>query len=242
MIRLATTCLVALLFYGTTTAADPRQTEEGFSAEFTKTYSYKYLKYLPDGYESKKKFPLLLFLHGAGERGNNLELVKAHGPPKLIKKGKKFPFIVISPQCPQGSWWDAHGLISLLDSVIATHAVDKTRIYLTGLSMGGFGTWELGGRYPDRFAAFAPICGRGRWPYARGYTPFLIMSKKPVWVFHGAKDNVVPLQESQLMVDALKRRGGKPEFTIYPDANHDSWTETYNNPKLYEWFLSHKNE
>ena len=240
-LKLSTTLVAGFLFYHTAGAAEPNQTEESFSAEVTKTFAYKYLKYLPEGYDGKKKFPLLLFLHGAGERGDNLDLVTVHGPPKLIKKGKKFPFVVISPQCPRDSWWDAHALAGLLDSVITMHAIDKSRIYCTGLSMGGFGTWELGSFYPERFAALAPICGIGRWPDSRGYTPFL-MSEKPVWVFHGAKDSVVPLEESQRMVDALKRRGGKPKFTIYPKANHDSWTKSYDNPKLYEWFLSHKIE
>ena len=240
-LKLAAALVAGFLFHNTAGAADLNQTRETFSAKVTKTFAYKYLKYLPDGYDGDKKFPLLLFLHGAGERGDNLEIVTAHGPPMLIKKGNQFPFVVISPQCPQDSWWDANALIALLDSVIATHAIDKSRIYCTGLSMGGFGTWELGSLYPERFAAFAPICGRGRWPDARGYTPFL-MSKKPVWVFHGTKDSVVPIKESQLMVDALKRRGGKPKFTIYPEAGHDSWTKSYNNPKLYEWFLSHKNQ
>jgi predicted peptidase len=239
--KLAAALVAGFISLNTTTATEPNQTEESFSAEVTKTFTYKYLKYLPEGYDGKKKFPLLLFLHGAGERGDNLDLVTVHGPPKLIKKGKKFPFVVISPQCPRDSWWDAHALVGLLDSVIAMHAIDKSRIYCTGLSMGGFGTWELGSFYPERFAALAPICGIGRWPDSRGYTPFL-MSKKPVWVFHGAKDSVVSLEESQRMVDALKRRGGKPKFTIYPEAGHDSWTKSYDNPKLYEWFLSHKNE
>ena len=102
--------------------------------------------------------------------------------------------------------------------------------------MGGYGTWALGGQNPKRFAAFAPICGGGNRTDARQ------IAKKPVWVFHGAKDRTVPLEESQRMVDALKRYGGKPRFTIYPNAGHDSWTEAYNNPKLYEWFLSHKTE
>ena len=114
--------------------------------------------------------------------------------------------------------------------------MDESRIYCTGLSMGGYGTWALGGQNPKRFAAFAPICGGGSRTDARQ------ISKKPVWVFHGAKDRTVPLEESQRMVDALKRRGGKPKFTIYPEAGHDSWTKSYDNPKLYEWFLSHKNQ
>ena len=225
-LKLATTLVAGFLFYHTAAAAEPNQTEESFSAEVTKTFAYKYLKYLPEGYDGKKKVPLLLFLHGAGERGDNLDLVTVHGPPKLIKKGKKFPFIVISPQCLKGSWGDAAGLDALLDEFISNHAVDESRIYYTGLSMGGYGTWALGGQNPKRFAALAPICGGGNRIDARQ------IRKKPVWVFHGAKDSVVPLEESQRMVNSLKQRGGKPKFTIYPEAGHDSWTKTYDNPKL----------
>ena len=188
-------------------------------------------------YDGKTKFPLLLFLHGAGERGSNIEKVTVHGPPKLIKQGKQFPFIVISPQCPKGSRWDPDALNAMLDQIIKSHAVDETRIYCTGLSMGGFGTWALGSSNPNRFAAFAPICGGG---VDRTAFVSFEMAKKPVWVFHGDADSVVPLKESERMVKALKRRGGKPKFTVYKGVNHDSWTETYNNPKLYEWFLSHK--
>ena len=218
-------------------AADLNQTKEKFSAKVVKTYSYNYLKYLPKDYEGKTKFPLMLFLHGAGERGDNLEKVAVHGPPKLIKQGKQFPFIVISPQCPKGSRWDPDALDAMLDKIIKSHAVDESRIYCTGLSMGGFGTWALGSSNPNRFAAFAPICGGG---VDRTAFNAFEMWKKPVWVFHGDADKVVPLEESERMVRALKRRGGKPKFTIYKGVNHDSWTETYDNPKLYEWFLSHK--
>ena len=230
----------SLILYFTTQdliTADLNQTQEKFSAKVVKIYSYNYLKYLPKNYDGKTKFPLLLFLHGAGERGSNLEKVAVHGPPKLIKQGKQFPFIVISPQCPKGSRWDPDALNAMLDQIIKSHAVDETRIYCTGLSMGGFGTWALGSSNPNRFAAFAPICGGG---VDRTAFVSFEMAKKPVWVFHGDADSVVPLKESERMVKALKRRGGKPKFTVYKGVNHDSWTETYNNPKLYEWFLSHK--
>jgi len=217
------------------------QSEQLFQKEITKKVSLKYLLYLPKGYGEKKdqKWPLMLFLHGAGERGDDINLVKKHGPPKLIDAGKEFPFIVVSPQCPTSSWWpeQVDALVALLDDVQSKYAVDSSRVYLTGLSMGGFGTWTLACRYPDRFAALAPICGGGeRYLVSR-------LKNVPVWVFHGAKDPVVPLQSSSEMVEALKKAGGNVQFTVYPDAQHDSWTETYNNPKLYEWFLSHrKNE
>ena len=165
-----------------------------------------------------------MFLHGAGERGNNLEDLKKQGLPKMIAKGKSFDFIIVSPQCPKDLWWPEQTdvLIALLDEIEAKYHVDTDRVYLTGLSMGGFGTWTLAAEYPNRFAAIAPICGGSeRISGSR-------LKKVPVWAFHGAKDNTVPLVRSQEMVDAVKRAGGDAKLTIYPDAEHDSWTEAYN--------------
>ena len=193
-----------------------------------------YWIYLPQDYDKQEKVPLLLFLHGAGERGHDLNKVKVHGPPKLIAAGKNFPFIVVSPQCPDGRWWETHELVALLDHLESQFKIDPDRIYVTGLSMGGFGTWGLAARIPDRLAAIAPICGGGNTVTTRSF------AKLPTWVFHGAKDNVVPLSLSQDMVDALKKHGGEPKLTIYPEAGHDSWTETYNNPEFYEWLLAQK--
>lgn len=198
--------------------------------------SGQYLLYLPENYEDQESWPLMLFLHGAGERGDDLNLVKVHGPPKLIEEGKHFPFIVVSPQVPAGEWWKTPFLDALLDEVIEQYNVDEDRIYVTGLSMGGFGTWELAMHYPNRFAAIAPICGGGN--------AFLACALRdvPIWNFHGEDDQVVPLDQSQAMVDALQRCNGNVRFTIYPETGHDSWTETYDNPELYEWFLKHKRE
>ena len=193
-----------------------------------------YLLFLPADYEkAEKPFPLILFLHGAGETGSDLSKVKKHGPPKVVEKKKDFPFIVVSPQAPRRGW-DPQALLALLDEVEAKYKVDKDRVYLTGLSMGGFGTWRLAAVAPERFAAIAPICGGG--------DPKTVAKLKglPIWVFHGAKDNAVPLKRSQDMVKALKDAGHEVKFTVYPDAGHDSWTASYNNPELYKWFLSHK--
>ena len=140
------------------------QTTEVLDKQITTTVTCEYLLYLPKDYgKSERKWPLVLFLHGAGERGANLDLVKTHGPPKLIQQGKEFPFIVVSPQCPQGIWWPeiVDTLAALLDEVRENYAVDSDRVYLTGLSMGGYGTWTLACRYPERFAAIAPVCGGG---------------------------------------------------------------------------------
>jgi predicted peptidase len=205
------------------------------SLDVKKVVHMDYLVYLPVGYNQDKikKWPLLLFLHGAGERGNDIELVKKHGPPKIVEE-KDMPFIVVSPQCPEGQWWVAEDLNLFLEKIILDYRVDTNRIYLTGLSMGGYGTWELAIRYPEKFAAIAPICGGGD----------TIMIERiahiPVWVFHDAKDKVVPILRSEEMVKALKNIGGDVRFTVYPEAGHDSWTETYNNQELYEWFLKYR--
>jgi predicted peptidase len=215
-------------------AADGGQSSQQLDTQVDVQLSY--LLALPEDYDQQESWPLLLFLHGAGERGDDLEMVKKHGPPKLISGGKEFPFIVVSPQCRENVWWEPIELTALLDEIIKTHKVDEDRIYVTGLSMGGFGTWRLGAYAPQRFAAIAPICGGGEGYWARRF-PHL-----PTWVFHGAKDKGVPLERSQEMVDAIKKNGGEPKFTIYPEAGHDSWTETYDNPEFYEWLLAQKRQ
>ena len=213
-------------------ADDSRQTSQRLDVQVQ--VEMDYLLYLPQDYDKQQSWPLVLFLHGAGERGDDLELVKKHGPPKLISEGKQFPFIVVSPQCSKDVWWEPIELTALLDEVINTHKVDEDRIFVTGLSMGGFGTWRLAAFTPHRFAAIAPICGGGESYWARRF------SQLPTWAFHGAEDKAVPLQRSQEMIDALKEQGGEPKLTIYPDAGHDSWTETYDNPDFYEWLLAQR--
>ena len=193
-----------------------------------------YLLYLPEGYERHDSWPLLLFLHGSGERGTDLRLVKIHGPAKLIDEGKHFPFIVVSPQCPEGQWWQSVELTALLDEIVEKYKVDEDRVYVTGLSMGGFGTWSLAAYTPNRFAAIAPICGGGETYWTKRF------SHVPAWVFHGAKDKGVPLQRSEEMVESLKKNGGNVKLTVYPETGHNAWTETYDNPKLYEWLLEQK--
>jgi predicted peptidase len=217
----------------------PGQHLQILEKEIVKTVKANYLVYLPDDYaDSKEDFPLILFLHGAGERGDDIRLVELQGPRKLVaKEGKSFPFVIVCPQCPEGNWWSSGPqldvLTTLLDDITENYHIDKDRVYLTGLSMGGYGTWSLAWAYPERFAAIAPICGGGnRWDARR-------IAQLPVWVFHGAKDQVVSIEKFEIMVNAIKEAGGNVEFTIYPEAGHDSWTETYNNPELYEWFLKH---
>lgn len=212
-----------------------RQTIGNIKLSSPVTMNNEYLIFIPAGYSKGSKcLPLILFLHGAGERGRSIESVKRHGLPKFLDSENDFPFIVASPQCREDMRWNPAELICFLDEVAAAYNADKSRIYLTGLSMGGFGTWLTALKYPDRFAAIAPVCGGG--------DPSIACNIKdlPVWAFHGAKDKVVPIERSIEMIDAIKYCGGSPLFTVYPDAGHDSWTETYNNPGLYEWFLKNK--
>lgn len=193
-----------------------------------------YLEYIPKVKTNSEKLPLLIFLHGMGERGSDLSKVKFHGPPSFLDEKDDFPFICISPQCPDTLYWNEDLLLPFYDEIINTYPVDKNRIYLTGLSMGGFGTWASIVAKPDLFAAAVPICGGG--------DPSKLESIKslPIWVFHGAKDNVISITRSEEMVNGLKALGSNVKFTIYPEATHNSWTETYNNPKVYEWLLSQK--
>lgn len=211
-----------------------------FSAILSDTLAY--LLHVPprDPQDSAKRWPLILFLHGAGERGYDVEQIKKHGIPKIVESREDFPFVTVSPQCPPNTWWSEHAatLIALLDNTLATQPVDPERVYLTGLSMGGFGTWHLAVTYPGRFAAIAPICGGG-FPFHGFPQRASELSKTPVWAFHGAKDDVVPLSASQELVEVLRQAGGEVRFTVYPEAAHDAWTQTYDNPELYEWFLQH---
>jgi len=194
------------------------------------------LLFVPRAYgdDTTREWPLLLFLHGAGERGDNLELVKVHGPPKIVQTKPDFPFILVSPQCPAGEWWSPWALRDLVEQVCTQYRVDRSRLYVTGLSMGGYGTWDIVAEFPDMFAAAVPICGGG------DPTTAPAIARLPVWVFHGGKDPVVPLDESANMVKALRDLGSSVRFTVYPDADHDSWTQTYNNPEVYRWLLEQR--
>lgn len=208
-----------------------------------KTFNLGYLLHLPATYgqNPNQRWPLILFLHGYGESGNDVEAVRKNGIPQVLAQQPDFPFIVVAPQCPWHTWWPelADSLDALLDEITQSYAVDPQRVYLTGLSMGGYGAWYLGATRPQRFAAIAPICGGGYWFH--GFPDRVAALKDtPVWVFHGAKDDVVPLAASEQLVETLRASGGNVRFTVYPEAMHDSWTVTYNNPELYSWFLQHQ--
>lgn len=193
--------------------------------------------YFPKRYaESKEKLPLIIYLHGSSRRGREINDVKANGLPPVLDTMDDFDFVVASPQAlsnyPWQVSWRPDDLILLLDYLLAEYEIDPNRVYLTGLSMGGYGTWATIGKHADRFAAAAPICGGGdpAWGEAIGTLP--------VWAFHGAEDRVVPIERSREMVEAVNASGGNAKLTSYPGVGHDSYTQTYANPKLYEWFLS----
>lgn len=193
-----------------------------------------YLLSLPDGYDkdSTQHWPLVIFLHGSGESGVDLEKVKTHGPPKLVAAGKKFPFILVSPQAQHPFDWEPDNLYHLLVYIKQQYRVAESRIYLTGLSMGGFGTWALAMKHPEEFAAILPICGGG------DTTDAWKLRHTAVWCFHGALDQTVPVARDEQMVNAVRQYNPSAKFTVYPDADHNSWERTYNNDSVYEWMLA----
>ncbi len=213
-----------------------KQVERQFDYLANPRHNMGYLLYLPTKYgTASEKHPLILFLHGSGERGKHLPMVKKHGPPKLVEERKDLPFIVVSPQLSKDNQlFSPHAVTALLDDVVAKYDVDPDRIYLTGLSMGGGGTWHVAALQPGRFAAIAPICG---WTDPRDAVK---LGKLPVWAIHGDVDGAVPYMETEQMVDALRNAGGNVKFTIHHDGNHDTWTATYGMPEFYEWLLRQK--
>ncbi len=195
---------------------------------------YRCLVFEPAAAPPEGGWPLLLSLHGVHERGHDLSLVRRHGPPRAVDAWPDFPFLLVAPQCPSGQTWSVGRLTALLDAVAAHHPVDPDRVYLTGLSMGGYASWALAVEHPYRFAAVAPVCGGGD-PRRAGR-----LRRLPVWAFHGRRDPVVPVAASREMVDALRRCGAPVRYTEFPDAGHDVWTAAYGDRRLYDWFLSHR--
>jgi predicted peptidase len=194
----------------------------------------RYWLFLPADYaaDEKKLWPLLLFLHGSGERGDDLELVKVHGPPKLIEAKPDFPCVTISPQCPKETRWNAAELAKFVDSVANNLRIDRQRLYVTGLSMGGSGTWSLLAQHPGLFAAAVPICGRG------DLTEIEKIAKTPVWVTVGARDRERTVHGNEELVAALRQAGATVGFTLYPHLEHDCWAATYDDPVIWKWLLS----
>ena len=204
-----------------------------------KWYNFSYVKYLPPDYDENKTYPLVVFLHGAGERGDDLDVACRHGFMKRVREeGKEYPFLYVAPQCPDGKYWGCYteSLLAFLDDMMATLPVDPQRVYLTGLSMGGTGTFMLAMADPDRFAAIAPICGSGIYWYGEA------LKDTPVYMVHGDLDEVVPLAESVNMLRSIHRRGGKAELEICYGVGHDAWNIAYGDDRLANWLLSHKKD
>lgn len=210
-------------------------TEEKCELEQAKPFPFSYLAYTPEGYDGSKPYPLVVFLHGAGERGEDLSLVARHGFFEHVKEGHKYPFLMVGPQCPKGKYWGNYieSLNLFLDHIQEKYNVDKSRIYLTGLSMGGTGTWLWLLANPERFAAAAPVCGTGIYWYTDS------IANKPVWMFHGDEDEIVPIQESYNMVQSMKRWGKEPRLTVLKGVGHKAWNYAYHD-ELAEWFLQYR--
>ena len=195
-----------------------------------------YLQALPKDYDPAKTYPLVIFLHGSGECGNGtteLDRVAIHGYPMHAGQGRDYPFILVSPQLPEGDFWGAYieSLNRLLDHLMATLPVDPKRVYLTGLSNGGTGTYLWGQTNPQRFAALLPVCGAGIvWlTYKLVHTP--------LWAFHGDQDGAILCEESQRMVEGINTRGGDAKLTIYPGVGHNCWVYVYDDPEVLAWML-----
>jgi len=195
-----------------------------------------FLLYLPKDFKKDGgQWPFMLFLHGRGESSGPLSLVKKWGPPRLADRGESFPYIIASPQCPVKESWAQPGqqelLVKLIEHIEKNYAVDENRVYLTGLSMGGYGSWRLAADHPELFAAVAPVCGGGKPEDADK------LAQLPIWVWHGAEDAAVPVQKSIDMVEAIKKAGGtKIRFTTLEHIGHNSWEAAYATPELYQWF------
>jgi predicted peptidase len=195
-----------------------------------------YFLYYPKGYEQtgSEKFPLLLFLHGGGESGLDLEGIKQFGPPSLLTEGLNIPMLILAPQHPHAKQlWNVHAVKQLLDYVALHNRVDPSRIYLTGLSRGGFACWELALNYPETFAAMAVVCGMSPKPYASW-----LNKQMGIWLFHGTHDPVIPFEESRQMTDRLRQLGYDVTFTTYKEQGHEIWNRAYSTPELFRWFLS----
>lgn len=211
---------------------------KNWSNKIENRQSFPYLQYTPLNFEaeSDKKWPLIICLHGAGERGNDGWSILGHLPFNHAKpeEGEGLPCFMVAPQCPENKFWNCfiESLNDFLDDILENLPIDRNRVYLTGLSMGGTGTWCWSIANPERFAAVAPICGTGVYWYAEN------LVNKPLWAFHGTADDIVPVNESLNMIGRIRQLGGNPMLTLYDNVGHDSWVQAYSNPELYKWMLS----
>lgn len=233
--------LLIVLFPSTGFAADEAQPGQQveMKLETSDSASIDYLLYLPKDYDDQPALPLVLFLHGRGESYGPLSLVAKWGPPRFAARGDELPYILVSPQCPGDDSWSTDTqqarVAELLEHVVEKYKVDKARVYLTGLSMGGYGSWRMAADHPHRFAAVVPVCGGGDPDDAEK------LKDIPIWVFHGDQDGAVPFSRSVEMVEAIQKAGGdKIRFTTMEHIGHNCWSATYATPELYSWMLKQK--
>ncbi|MBQ8214618.1 MAG: dienelactone hydrolase family protein [Clostridia bacterium] len=200
-------------------------------------YNFNYVTYLPKDYDEKQKYPLVFFLHGAGERGNDLDLAMRHGYMKHVREeGKEYPFIFVAPQCPDDKYWGCYteSLLAFLDDVCNIYPIDLDRIYLTGLSMGGTGAWMLAMADPEKFAALVPVCGSGIYWYGE------VLTNLPIYIYHGDCDEIVPISNSIEMLTSINKRGGSAKIKILHGIKHNAWDMAYSDDNLLEWLLKQK--
>ena len=203
--------------------------------------SLKYIVTTPSDYDKKESLPMIVFLHGAGERGENLDALKCYCIPKLFTENQDYNglrVITLSPLCKQErTWYDYKwNVISLIDEIADEYNVDKDRISLCGISMGGFGTWEIALQVPEKFSAIAPICGGGmNWRawYVRNL---------PIRVYHGKRDDIVPISQSEAMVNSIRIQGGNVDFIVYDDLAHNCWTRAFEETDLINWLATSKKQ
>ncbi len=201
--------------------------------EYKTVNTLKYLIRYPEGYTDGAKYPVIIFMHGAGSRGCNIESLKSNPYFRNTERLESFPFITVAPLCSENTWFDLlHELKALLRLVALESYTDAERIYLMGASMGGYATWQLAASMPEYIAAIVPICGGGMYCNAAR------LANIPVWAHHGALDTTVRVEESEKMVDAVNKAGGNARLTVYPNVAHNAWIPTYTNPEVFEWLLS----
>jgi predicted peptidase len=250
----AATCLLLAVGFATVQGKELPLEKRTFNDKQGMTLPYRLL--IPENYDPKKRYPLVVFLHGAGERGEDNKAQLVHGVAEFVKPDnrQKYPCFLIAPQCPTGKRWaevdwgaESHTMpkepsepgrltLELIAALQKEFPIDAKRLYLTGLSMGGYGTWDLISRRPELFAAAVPVCGGGDEAAAAR------IAKIPIWVFHGAKDRAVKVDRSRNMVNALKKAGGNPRYTEYPDVGHDSWVPAYHDAEMFAWLFAQKKE
>lgn len=213
----------------------PGESTQRFEGVVSHQVRLPYLLWMPEPAQRPAGgWPLVIFLHGSGERGSDLARVRAIGPPKYAVAGRRFPFVLVAPQLAANEVWQSDALDALISSLLERLPVDADRVLITGLSLGGIGAWRYAMDYPQRLAGIVPVCGAGDPSGA----PRLV--RLPIWAFHGARDDAVPLAAEQRMVDAVNAAGGRAKFTVYPEVGHNAWDQAYADEALYAWLLAQR--